>query len=170
MMLRLAGAGLLCLGSVSVGFSAAAAVRKGAKELQQLKLALEMMHCEVSYALKPIGAVCEIISRSCTGDVAKCFTSVRSLYAQTYSQPEKRVAQTVAVSMKRVPKSVRDSLTELLTSFGKFGASEQLRMIDLTTEKVDAAISQVNAEQAQRCKCYRTLGICTGLAAAVLVF
>lgn len=169
MITRLIGAGILCLGSVYVGFSAAGSVHKTVKDLQQLKLALEMMRCEISYALTPIGTVCEIISRSCTGDVRQFFTLAQENLSSSYSNREQWVSQTVSKTLRRLPKQVQDAITELFVSFGRFGAAEQVRLIDLTAEKVDAAIIEINADRAQRCKCYRTLGICTGLAVAVLV-
>lgn len=169
MMIRIVGASLLCLASVYIGFSAAGTVRKTAKELQRLKLALEMMHCEVSYALTPLGRVCEIISDACGGDVGRFFYQVQKNLAQSNDKPQDWVAQTVCKFLPSLPKQVQDALTELLSSFGRFGVHEQLRMIDLAAQKVDAAISDIDADRAQRCKCYRTLGICTGIAVAVLV-
>lgn len=169
MFIRLIGAGILCLGSVYVGFSAAGSVRKTAKDLQQLKLALEMMRCEVSYALTPIGTVCEIVSRSCTGEIRQFFELARTKYVSSETVTEHWVSETVGRTLHRLPNTVREAITELFTSFGRFGADEQLRLIDLTIEKTEAAIKEVDADRAQRCKCYRTLGICTGLAVAVLV-
>lgn len=169
MTVRLIGAGILCLGSVYIGFSAADAIRKTLKDLQQLKLALEMMHCEVSFALTPLGTLCEILSNSCTGDVSRFFRRVQGKLTQSYCEPKQWITQEVNGSLRRLPAQVRDATTELMGSFGRFGAPEQLRLIELTTQKVDAAISELEAERSQRCKCYRTLGICTGLAVAILV-
>ncbi len=169
MYLRLIGAGILCLGSVYVGFSAAGSVRKTVKDLQQLKLALEMMRCEVSYARTPIGSVCEIIARSCSGNVQQFFNLARENYANQNTSPEQWVSEAVSRYFRRLPLNVQDAVTELLSTFGRFGVPEQLRLIDMTAEKTEAEIQAANADRAQRCKCYRTLGICTGLAVAVLV-
>ncbi len=169
MNFRLIGAGILFLSSVYVGFSAASSVRKTAKDLQQLKLALEMIRCEVSYAHTPIGTVCNIISRSAAGDVGRFFRLAYENYAKTDTLPEQWVPSLISSCFQKLPISVQEAMAELLASFGKFGTQEQLRLIDLTAEKVDTALAEVNENRAQRCKCYRTLGVCTGLAVAVLV-
>lgn len=169
MIFRLIGALVLCLGASGLGFSAAGSVRANVKTLQQLKLALEMMRCEISYTLTPASRICRIIQNSSRGDVKTLFEQLEAIYTSGVAKDGMWAEGLVHRTLHNVPAEVADAITELLCGFGQFGANEQLRLIDLNAAKVDAALARMEAEKKQRCRCYETLGICTGLAIAVLV-
>lgn len=169
MTLRLIGALVICLGSSCLGFSAAGSVKRSAKTLRQLKQALEMMRCEVSYTLTPIARICEIICSSSEGEVRCLFEKLTDVYSRPLPENEDWAKKLTASCLKSIPAQPQDAMTELISSFGRFGAAEQLRLIDLTLEKLCAAAEQQEAEKQQRCRCYQSLGICTGLAVAILV-
>lgn len=169
MNIRFIGALILCIGSSCLGFSAAGTVRRRVKTLQSLKLSLEMMRCEVSYTLTPIGKICDILCKSTEGDVRTLYHRLAAVFSAPYPAKDDWAGELVHSTLRGIPEETAEALTELLSSFGRFGVNEQLRLIDLTAEKVSAALAQTETEKKQRCRCYQTLGICTGLAIMILV-
>lgn len=169
MNFRLIGALILCIGSSYLGFSAAGTVRRRGRLLQNLKLSLEMMRCEVSYTLTPIGKICDILAKSAEGEVRTLYIRLAKVFSAPYPEQDNWAEELVHSTLRGIPEEPANAMIELLTSFGRFGVKEQLRLIDLTAEKVTAALEQTESEKKQRCKCYQTLGICTGLAIAILV-
>lgn len=169
MYLRIIGALTLCVGSSVFGFSAAGAIKRSIKTLRQLIVSLEIMRCEVSYTLTPIAKICQIISKSCRGEVALFYEKLMGIYSGNYPEQDNWASTLLQDTLRNIPQDALDAMTELISSFGKFGVTEQLRMIDLTAEKLNASLDKINSEKMQRCKCYETLGICTGLAIAVLI-
>lgn len=169
MTLRIIGALVLCLGSSVVGFTASGNVRKTVKMLQDLKLSLEMMRCEISFTLTPASKICELLSCSSNGAVKTLYEKLADYYATGYHLHRVTTDCIVRQVLRNVPPEVECAMSDLAESFGRFGVQEQLRLIDMTVHKVTAALTKLDAEKKQRCRCYETLGICTGLAIAVLV-
>lgn len=169
MTIRMLGAIVLCLGASGIGFSASRTVRRTVKTMQQLKLALEMMRCEISYTLTPIARICRIAASGSEGEVHILFERLAAVFSGTYPEQDGWAKELIAATLHSVPPEVAETMAELIASFGRFGVSEQLRLIDLTLEKVQAALAQLDTDKKQRCRCYETLGICAGLAIAVLV-
>lgn len=169
MILRTLGAVILCLGSTCLGFSAAGSVRKSARTLQQLKRSLEMMRCEVSYTLTPAAKICEILCAGSEGEVRRFYRRLAEIYKGSYPTKEDWARELTASTLHSLPQQTADAMAELVSSFGRFGAEEQLRLIDVTLRKTEDELLRLDSQKQQRCKCYEMLGICTGLAAAILV-
>lgn len=166
--IRLIGAAVMFLGSTYIGFSAASRVRSGLKTLRQLRHSLELMRCEISYTQTPAVKLCGILSKSSDGAVRSFYEA----FAEQLPECSGNTAVCEALVQKylpSMPQEVTLAMTQLLSSFGRFGEDEQLQLIDAAYEKICTSIENISAEKQQRCKCYRTLGVCTGLAIAVLV-
>lgn len=154
--------------SVWTGFQAAASVRKAFRQLAQLRVALELMRCEISCRLTPARKLMRIVADSIRGELAGYFSRTEAALARGDSV-EKAAQEAAAHTDLRLPAEVCQSLDELFGSFGGYDAAGQLRMIELTQTRVADALQHLADEKPKRCRCYEILGLCTGLALVILV-
>ena len=68
-----------------------------------------------------------------------------------------------------LPQSAQRALLALSASLGKFDVDGQCRAIDLAAACVGEALEDVEQASRARCRSYRTLGVCAGLAIAVIL-
>lgn len=169
-MIRILGMVMVFSACAGLGLHAAGVVRRTVRQLTQLKLSLEMMQCEISYSLTPIGKLCGILSSACSGEIAGFYAVMeQKLKDATRSVPEAAKAAMAETAGLRLTPLARQSLMELFGSFGKFGSDEQLKLIALTQERISAELAELSAQKQSRCRCYEALGVCAGLAMVILV-
>lgn len=169
-LIRIFGMVMVFSACAGLGIHAAGVVRRTVRQLTQLKLSLEMMQCEISYSLTPIGKLCGILSSACGGEVGAFYGAME----QKLKDGTRSVAEAAGAAMSettglRLTPLARQSLMELFGSFGKFGSEEQLKLIALTMERITAELSELSAQKQSRCRCYEALGVCAGLAMVILV-
>ena len=63
----------------------------------------------------------------------------------------------------------RETVRNLAFSLGKFDLGGQVRAIELAQERLRAELAEVQAGSRARCRSYETIGICAGLALAVIL-
>lgn len=164
---KLCGMALIFGASTWTGFQAAASVRKCCRQLQQLRLSLELMRCEISCRRTPIRQLTQLLASSCKGEVSGFYACLADGLADG-----KSVAEAAAQARGRcrlcLPPEASQSLDGLFGSFGGYDAEAQLRLIELAQTKVAAALEELTREQKSRCRCYELLGACTGLSLAIL--
>lgn len=163
--MRMMGALVMFLGTSCFGFTAALHVRKEVKILQQLKQSLEIMRCEISYTMTPFGKLCELLCRSTQGEVRDFYAQLKTSTETGEENPSKLVRQ----HFPMLSEMTAEALCALTGSFGRFGVTEQLRLVDASIMQVEQELAGISEERQHRAKCYRTLGVCTGLAIAILV-
>ncbi len=169
-IIKIIGAAAIVGASSWTGFSAALWVRRRAGQLEQLKLSLELMRCEISYNHTPLAKLCGILAGSTKGEV-------RSLYRLLATQLEapdaipKQAVEKAAAELRglALPQRSYDRLCALIDGFGLYNTAGQLRQIDLAVRTVETELEELNAQKANRCRSYEILGTCTGLALMILV-
>lgn len=165
--IRILGAAILFCSSSYIGFSAALHVRREVRTLQQFRQSLELMRCEVSYTHTPFAKLCDILCTGATGEVQAFYTALKqSLGEDGQSNAAANLTQKYFPFLSA---SAAQTVRDLFSSFGRFDAEAQLRLIDEAEQSLARELAAVSEEKRQRAKCYRTLGICTGLAVAILV-
>ena len=63
----------------------------------------------------------------------------------------------------------RETVRNLAFSLGKFDLGGQVRAIELAQDRLRAELAEVQAGSRARCRSYETIGICAGLALAVVL-
>lgn len=166
--LKLMGLTLIFGTSVWTGFGAAARVRRTVSQLDQLKLSLEVMRCEIACRLTPIRKLAGLLSNACKGEVSRYYARMAEhlLHGETVAEAAAQAGQSAALLL---PEQVRQTMDELFASFGSYDYDGQLRLIDLAAERTNAALQRLEAEKRSRCRSYEILGVCAGLSAAILV-
>lgn len=170
-MLKALGMIFVIVGTSGVGFSMAISVKRTTAVLQQLLSALELMKHEISYKKTPLPELMRIVSLSSKGGVADFFGRVAS---DCYQRQEASVNAIVKKCLAETPASVfpsnvRQILLNWGNGLGKYDVTGQLCAIDLANERLRALLNQYQAEQTSRMRSYCTLGVCAGLAIAIIL-
>lgn len=170
-MLRLIGTLLVVAASSAVGFGFAANVRAQLTQLTQLTGALEYMKNEISYRLTPLPELFYLLSASSGKAVGAFFGRCAQTLGQT---PAASVQSVFREAMQQTPQlalsqQTRQTLLELSMSLGKFDAAGQLSAIELAGARLRQELQALQSHRRERCRSYETIGICAGLALAVIL-
>ena len=170
-MLRAFGAICILTGASTVGFGCAAGVRRQTRQLAELCMSLEMMQSEIEYRMTPLPQLLQQLSTGCQTAVGELLLR----WAQILSQPD---GATVSYAFRRALGSVHSlalsrqsvqELSALALSLGRFDAAGQARSIAASCARLRQELSFLEAEKRARCRSYCTIGVCAGLALAVIL-
>ena len=166
-MLRLLGAALVTLSASLVGFGFARGVRRQCAQLEGLLWALDFMQSELSSRLTPLPQLFSALSACRQKDVALFFEAA----GRALSVPP---GCTVPVSFKRgfqasPGQEAVQTLYGLSMGLGRFDLESQLAAIERAKGSITSVLLQLQAQKRARCRSYETIGICAGLALAVIL-
>ena len=170
-MIRLLGAGLVTLAASMAGFGCASAVRTQCAQLAALIAAMDYMKSEMSARLTPLPVLFSTLGASRQKDAARFFEAA----GRALATPP---GCTIPVSFRRGFQSApglrpgQDAVQALYTlsmGLGQFELEAQLRAVETCRERLAAALLSLQAQKRARCRSYETIGICAGLALAVIL-
>lgn len=165
--------GILCvvMGASGAGFSMALNVKRMISVLQQLLASLDQMKNEIEYRKTPLPELMRILSVQTKGGVAEFWGRVADdLFLRQETSVYAIVKKNLAVMPASVFSSpVRHILMNLGSGLGKYDVAGQLRAIDLAAVRLRGLLEQYETEQSVRVRGYCTLGICAGLALAIII-
>ncbi len=153
----------------SCGFSVAATYRNLERDLRQLKNGLEIMSCQMEYRLTELPELCTIVSSACTGLIGRLFHLLGDkLEAGGVSD----VDTAMLLSMKEcgsIPTKCAEILRQLASVLGQTDLAGQLKGIESIKAEIQRQLTQLEAEKEGRMRSYRALGLCGGMALAILL-
>ena len=162
------GAILIIAGCGGCGFSAAAAGKRESKMLQELLGALRFMECELQFQLTALPELCRQAGKRASGAVREVFFNLaRELDWQQKPDAPSCMAEALEKS-RPLPRAVRTLFLQLGSSLGRFDLAGQLKELSYTRTACEAALQEQTSLQSLRHRNYRTLGLCTGAALALL--
>lgn len=170
-MLKILGLGLIVGSASAVGFGFAANVRRQAQQLALLHQALGQMKSELLYRMTPLPELMQRLGAD-TGDAlgqafSCCAQQLRAHRTGTVQQAMQYALDTTP--HLALTGAARRALLGLCVTLGRFDVEGQCRAVDLAASRVAAELEQMEQGRAARCRSYRTLGICAGLAVAVIL-
>lgn len=169
-MLKILGIVLVVAASSAVGFGFAANVRAQAQQLLELTGALEYMKNEISYRLTPLPELFALLQRPNDKAVGAFFGR---LAQQMTQNPAASVQGVFRDALQKTPlalsQNARQTLLELSMSLGKFDAAGQVSAIELAASRLRQELQALESRRRERCRSYETIGVCAGLALAVIL-
>ena len=170
-MIKLLGKAMIVLGSGSAGFGFARAVRAQLRQLNALLAALEAMKGEIEYRLTPLPELFAALGEGTEPVTAAFFRGCAAMMEADRALPPQLVlgrAMEQTTSLQWSART-RETVRNLAFSLGKFDLGGQVRAIELAQERLRAELAEVQAGSRARCRSYETIGICAGLALAVIL-
>lgn len=163
------GAVLVIVGCGGFGFAMAAAHRREVQLLRQLHRGLQFMESELKYRLTPLPELCRQTGKEMGGVLRQIFFILaRELDSRTLPDPGDCMAWAIKSTRENLPVSLRRLLTRLGRSLGRFDLSGQLRGLEALSAACEEELSQLNQNKDIRLRNYQTLGLCAGVALAIL--
>lgn len=164
--------GFICIvcGAAATGFSMAADVRKKEEQLLRLLSALQYMKGEIEFLLTPVGQVCNAISQQCTNKpLRNVFSSVAEGLKQFPGRTAGQVMRKALTSQRGIFDDVEQILTDLFSGLGRQDVYAQVRSVAAAEQRTECSLAMLRKEKNERSHSYRVLGICTGLALAIIL-
>ncbi len=168
-MLKGIGAALVILACGICGFSMAGSFRYLENTLGEMIKALELMHCQMEYRLTPLPEICGILCAGCGGVVGKVFEAFGKELRKTDTADAEACMKKALEFYPEMPEKCGKSLERLSITLGKTDLTTQLHGIKLEQELLRKELGNIQKDQPARLKSYRTLGICCGIALAILL-
>lgn len=168
MTIKLIGAFLVLTGCGGFGFSMAASHRREERAFRQYISALEFMECELSCRLSPLPQLCRGAGEAGDGCVAQFFQTL-ALELENQVAPDAPCCVRAALGKTPgMPRNLKDHLTELGRTLGRFDLPGQLRDLRCAAARANAHLQSLTENRDRRLRSYQTLGLCAGAALAIL--
>lgn len=167
-MVKTIGILMVILGASGTGFSMAFSVRQNVSLVQQLLSTMEVMKNEISYRRTPLPELMRLLELQCRGCAAEFFGRLATDLSQRQERSVDIIVRRQVAAVRAFPPAVRQILLQLGSGLGQYDTEGQLRSIDLAILRLRTLLDQYRSKQQTRIKSYCTLGICGGLAIAIL--
>lgn len=166
---KLAGAGLILMGSLWTGLYAARRLRLTHASLRDLVAALELMAGEIAFAATPFVPLCRRAGEGRGKTVRRFFAILGREGEKPDFAPEGLTRRACGEAGLALPAQAVAALERLFDGFGRFDREGQLQQLRLTAGEL-ASLSEALSEQMEgRCRTYRVLGLSGGAALLILV-
>ena len=170
-MLKLIGLSLILAASGAVGAGLAGTVRRQQAQTLALIDALLRIRHELQYRLTPLPELFAALGEGTEPVTAAFFRGCAAMMEADRALPPQLVlgrAMEQTTSLQWSART-RETVRNLAFSLGKFDLGGQVRAIELALERLRAELAEVQAGSRARCRSYETIGICAGLALAVIL-
>ena len=169
MYLRQIGALLIIFGCSAMGVRTA---RLGRREIcvhRDFLDALSFLENTLRFRLTPLPELCRQTARHTRGPVGEVFSNLaRELDWQTAPDVYSCMCEAMEKSGP-MPASIRTFFRSLGTGLGQFDTEGQLRQLQHIGNCCRQSLENLSRDKDDRLRSYRTLGVCTGIAIAVLL-
>lgn len=163
------GAFLVIIGCGGFGFMVAAGCKREERYLRELYGALEFMSAELKYRLSPLSVLVERAAEHTSGTLWQLFSVLDQELAGQIAPNAEACMRAALEATPSIPPLTGKMLRMLGKSLGKFDLSGQLSGISLVREACAENLARISRDRAERLRSYRTLGICAGIAIAILL-
>lgn len=168
-MLKLIGSVLIIFGAGGFGISKAVRFYRQIRQLNELLHGLELLKCEMNYTLLPVKELCKITAQRVGGTAGKLFSSYSDFLSKDLSR-----AKAIQAAMEQthglcISNDVQMALLELFGNLGRYDLDGENRLLDMTQRRIKNTLKQLESEKKPLVKGYAALGICTGIALAILL-
>lgn len=169
--MKIAGVLLIVFSAASFGFRYAWNVRRRCDLIGQLLLALRLLKSELSAHGTPLPQAFGFLAAATSGSTAAYFSAAaKEMNKNRWMTPDRglRLAESQLKELTGED-PVRQVLHDLGAGLGRFDLEGQLGGIGCAVARMEQFQKEAEAEKSLRCKTYRALGICAGLALAILL-
>ncbi|MGM9548811.1 MAG: stage III sporulation protein AB [Faecousia sp.] len=168
MSYRWMGAVLVIIGCGGFGFSIAAGYKREEGTLRQLIRVLNYMEWELQYRLTPLPELCRQAGKETKGALRDVFLNLaEELEWQT--SPDAASCMTAALKRSHdLPRHTRDFLKQLGRTLGRFDLPGQKQGLEEVRVACRMELEALAKNREVRLRSYGTLGLCAGVALAIL--
>lgn len=169
MSVKISGALLIVVCCGGIGILLANTHRQEVRLLRLLLHLLELMRSEISYRLTPVPVLCRVCAESLSDPLQGILITVaEKLDSQSCCDVAGAFRQTL--EQEDLPPVTAGMLLSLGQTLGRFDLQGQLNGLCACTQECTYKLKELEYNQRQRLRSYRTLGFCAGAALVILLF
>lgn len=165
---RWIGAILVMIGCGSYGFSMASRCRLEEQMLRHLGRIAEYMKNELQYSLTPLPELCRASAGEATGQLRKLFLCLGYALDRQMLPDVNSCMQVTVDQYPELPRSVKRILLQMGRTLGAYDLSGQVNELKSIQHDCERELNVMESNRDMRLRNYRTLGLCTGAALAIL--
>ena len=135
--------------------------RQQAQTLALIDALLRIRH-ELQYRLTPLPEIFAALGGSRNREIAEFFSRLAALLSSAQTC-------TVGYACRQALAQTRGTILSLFDSLGRYDLEGSVQALDLALSRLREEVKALQNSAAARCRTYLTLGVCTGLAAAVIL-
>ena len=166
--MKLIGALMIVLAGAWSGASPVLRLRRRQRVLESLVAAMVLLRAELCSSLTPLPALFEKLAERTEGAVSDFF---RRMARDMQSEPLASPLQLMRRHLPVLGQEPRENavMLELGNALGCYDLESQLRMVDAAQTRLEQAAAYCNKRILGEGRSWGTLGICTGLALAIVL-
>ena len=169
MSIKLLGALCVVIAGGGFGFSMAAGHQQSEKTLQQLLRGIEFMISELEYRLTPLPQLCRMAAKEAGGQVGKILLALALTLEQQQISNVTMCMDSVVERFPRLPVRTERNMLQLGRSLGRFALEGQVAGLRSCVALCQRDLQSLSVDRDVRLRSYRTLGLCGGIALAILL-
>lgn len=159
---------MIVIGCSGMGWKIASAYRKEVNTLRAFISSLDYMECELKYRKSPLPALIKEMANETKGVLSK-FYQVFANELEGQVCPSIDTCVRVAVTkIADLPIQTSQMVVRWGQSLGRFDLDGQLLGLHAVRAEAQQKLNILQANQDVRIKSYRTIGVCAGIAMAIL--
>lgn len=164
---KVLGAVFILFASGSVGFKIARLLKMKCVMLNQLLVLLGILRNEISFYGTQLSAAFKKMAAATNSPLKELFEQASE---EMERQPWMTPSCAMEIAFENTPVDfLEDILVNLMKTLGKYDLDAQLMGIDLAEEETKKQLGLLEAERTVKSKTYRTLGLCAGTAAVIVL-
>ena len=168
-MLKLIGLSLILAASGAVGAGLAGTVRRQQAQTLALIDALLRIRHELQYRLTPLPEIFAALGGSRNREIAEFFSRLAALLSSAQTCTVGYACRQALARGLSLSSAARGTILSLFDSLGRYDLEGSVQALDLALSRLREEVKALQNSAAARCRTYLTLGVCTGLAAAVIL-
>ncbi len=162
------GAVLVVLSCSSCGMMMAAAYRREEVLLRQLREIMEWMACELRCRATDLPCLFLRATQRTQGPLGTLFDRMSTALSGRV-EPDAMTCMETALRAVCLPGKVRQIALQLGASLGEFHLEGQVRQLEAVGAECSRLLEEHVSNRDSRLRTYRTMGVCGGLALAILL-
>lgn len=163
------GAVLVIIGCGGFGFLVASASKQEEKHLRELLEAIAFMISELQYQLTPLPELLQRAADYTSGALKQVFSTLGEELSGQAAPDAESCVRSALEKCHSLPVLTGNILRFMGRSLGKFNLSGQMNGLILVKEACKENLQKLTKDRAERLRSYRTLGVCAGIALAILL-
>ena len=161
---------VLIVGSCTIcGFSISSAKRREEKLLCQLLNVLQLMETELRYRVTPLPELCRIAAQDTGGILHEIFRRLHKELTCQKLPDAGSCMSAVLLESGEIPPKIRRLLAQLGHTLGRFDLEGQLQGLRAVQYRCENSLKRIRESKDERFRSYQTLGICAGMALAIIL-
>ena len=170
MIFKVLGALLIIAGCGGCGLAKCRLHRKDVYAIREFIKALEYMECELQCRLTPLPSLCRNVISICDSPIREVFETLSEELDNQICPNAELCLEAALLKCVSLPKCIRKGVSALGKTLGVFDVEGQMKELQSVRNEYTKMLSSYTDNEDNRMRSYQTIGLCAGIAIAIILF